>query len=134
MAKTTAKQPQETLEQLIDARLRLTEERDELEARREELAEKIMKIMLRKKLTEAFGTEGSGYQLVRYLKADYADGAVKYVKKEKLESLFTPEPSVTRSKGMGTLKKDKNTEKEIEKLRGQFEQDQVRELLAKQRA
>jgi alanyl-tRNA synthetase len=44
----------------------------------------------------------------------------------------TPEDAADKVRRL--LEHQKGLEKEIEKLRGQFEQDQVRELLAKQRA
>ncbi|HEX7231166.1 MAG TPA: alanine--tRNA ligase [Candidatus Binatia bacterium] len=83
--------------------------------------------------------EGGVAAGVRRVEAFTGEGALELIhsyedRLREIGSLVRGTPEAAADKVRRLLEHQKELEKEIEKLRGQFEQDQVRELLAQQRA
>jgi len=83
--------------------------------------------------------EGGVAAGVRRVEAFTGEGALELMRSyadrlREIGALVRATPEDAADKVRRLLEHQKDLEKEIEKLRGQFEQDQVRELLAKQRA
>lgn len=116
MATKTAAAPKLSRAQMIDMRMDICRQIEALEVSKKALADKIAESMKADGLTKAYGTSGQGYQLTESIKADYADGAVAYVKKQGIAPLFQSEPSITRSKVMKFLAKKKITLEQFNEL------------------
>lgn len=116
MGNKAAARPKFSLAQLIDRRLDVDRQIEELNVLKAQYAEQIVAEMKASEQTRALGTQGKGYQLVSSLKAEYKPEAVQYAEKARLVHLFTPPPKITRSKVLAALKADQITQTQYSAL------------------
>lgn len=105
----TKRQVSFNLADLVDRRLDVDRQIDELTALKNALGAEIIDSLKKEGGNKVFGKNGVGYQLTTSIKQDFEPEAVSLVKRERLEHLFLSEPKITRAKLMSAFKADKLT-------------------------